>query len=132
MTIDAIINEFDKKLKCVQNENAENFKQLRILLSKKEFINTDNKHDEEIVYHPNDLLEDMQFHSDVKQELFNYLNLKHQKKIENRDNCQILTKFEEEQSRTIPDDIVCAVCNSGDYEDNDLIVFCSVSIIQIN
>jgi hypothetical protein len=36
----------------------------------------------------------------------------------------ILSRAEEERDSN-PDDIVCLICNDGDYEDNDLIVYCS-------
>jgi hypothetical protein len=36
----------------------------------------------------------------------------------------ILSRAEEERDSN-PDDIVCLICNDGDYEDHDLIVYCS-------
>lgn len=38
-----------------------------------------------------------------------------------------LSTFKEEMQQTHVDDIVCVICNDGDYEENDLIVYCSVS-----
>jgi len=74
-------------------------------------------------YDPDDILIDMQFKSKFKKEFEEYIIKKHEKISENQNEI-ILSRTDEEKNHN-PDDIVCLVCNDGDYEDNNLIVYCS-------
>lgn len=42
-----------------------------------------------------------------------------------------ISTFKEEQDNLLQEDIVCVICNDGDYEENDLIVYCSVSFVYL-
>lgn len=74
-------------------------------------------------YDRDDILIDMQFKSKFKKEFEDYIIKKHEEISENKKDV-ILSRLDEEKNHN-PDDIVCLVCNDGDYEDNNLIVYCS-------
>lgn len=74
-----------------------------------------------------EILQDMIYQSDTKNEFKKLLLRKHQ---DNPNlNSSPLTKWIDEFSQLNPDDIVCVICSDGDYEDDDLIVYCSVNFI---
>jgi hypothetical protein len=95
-----------------QNSYTEKFK--KYLISKKENdgkkIYEEDKDDIEFNLQ-NDLIKDLQNSNTYSTSL-------HNTKF-------ILSRQEEEDQNSNPDDIVCLICNDGDYEDNDLIVYCS-------
>lgn len=74
-------------------------------------------------YDRDDILIDMQFKSISKKQFEEYIIRKHEEISENQKEV-ILSRSDEEKNHN-PDDIVCLVCNDGDYEDNNLIVYCS-------
>lgn len=74
-------------------------------------------------YDRENILIDMQFKSNFKKEFQDYIIRKHEE-ISESQNEVILSRSDEEKNHN-PDDIVCLVCNDGDYEDNNLIVYCS-------
>lgn len=73
------------------------------------------------------ILKDMNFENKTIQKWRTYMKKK-QEIINNTDSTK-LSSFKDEKNETSSDDIVCVICNDGDYEENDLIVYCSVSII---
>lgn len=75
-------------------------------------------------YDKNDLLKDIYFEHKIFHYWRSLLKRKHEK-----ENCKNYTSFKDEKVSTNSDDIVCVVCNDGDYEENDLIVYCAVSHI---
>ena len=101
-------------------------------IREKKQICTDYKTYDSECYNKNNLNQDMQFISYSKNKFFKYLNQRHDEHSTTGGK-KVLMKFEEEQinNNEYTDDIVCSICNDGDYEDNDLIVFCSVIIIKV-
>lgn len=57
--------------------------------------------------------------------------LKKRQELFNSGKGQMFSTFQDERLGTSSDDIVCVVCNDGDYEENDLIVYCSVRNLQL-
>ncbi len=88
-------------------------------------ILTDNPYDNfsTIDYNRDNILIDMQFKSKFKKEFEEYIIRKHEEIAEKQKEV-ILSRSDEEKNHN-PDDIVCLVCSDGDYEDNNLIVYCS-------
>ena len=128
LPVNNMINEIESILRLIQLKNEGNFSDICDKISNnKEFICIDSP-EKELIIDYEDILTDMQYCSNIVQNYHDYLVEKHNQNIKIKENCEILTKFEDEQNKTVPDDVVCAVCNSGDYEDNDLIVFCSVTM----
>jgi len=116
------ISDVSTRVKYNLNELKNNMK-----ANKGNLICTDYKVYDPDCYNKNNLNLDMQYISLSKNKFFKYLNQRHDENLTNG-NKKIYSKFEEEQSNIHADDIVCTICNDGDYEDNDLIVFCSVII----
>jgi len=81
-------------------------------------------------YDIDDILIDMQFKSKIKREFEEYIIRKHEEISENQKEV-ILSRLDEEKFHN-PDDIVCLVCNDGDYEDNNLIVYCSKCLMTVH
>lgn len=72
------------------------------------------------------ILKDMNFDNKISLSWRAYLKKR-------QESCFLTTKpaistFKEEQDNLLQEDIVCVICNDGDYEENDLIVYCSVSV----
>lgn len=70
-----------------------------------------------------DILINMRYKSKYKRLFQDYLIRKHEE-LSEKNKEVILSRSAEEKNHN-PDDIVCLVCNDGDYEDNNLIVYCS-------
>ncbi len=98
--------------------NKENDSFLKIL--------TDNTYETQSIkeYDQDDILTDLQFKSRHKTEFLQHIVRKHEEMSEKSHKEIILSRSDEEKNHN-PDDIVCLVCNDGDYEDNNLIVYCS-------
>jgi len=126
VSVDKMISDIESILKEIDLYNERNLDELSQRISQnKDFICTDNPDKEHTIDYEN-ILTDIKYYSDVLQKYHDYLLEKHNNNIKIKETAEVLTKFEDEQNKTVPDDVVCAICNSGDYEDNDLIVFCSV------
>lgn len=91
------------------SENQENCKEINQLQNSK--IDKD------------DILMDLRFKSKHSKDFEDYIIHKNEEMNEKKKEI-ILSRSDEEKYNN-PDDIVCLVCNDGDYEDNDLIVYCS-------
>lgn len=99
------------------NLNIKNLLDLMSLPMNTEF-NTGNLSTEE------NILKDNLFENKVLQTWRAYLKKKHE--LNNLDpNKKTFNNFMEEMKSLTQDDIVCVICNDGDYEENDLIVYCS-------
>lgn len=76
-----------------------------------------------------EILQDVVYQSNVKSEFKKLLLRKH---LDNPNLANSpLTKWVDEFSQLNPDDIVCVICSDGDYEDDDLIVYCSVFFVYL-
>lgn len=71
------------------------------------------------------LLKDMTFENKIFHHWRSFLKKKQE--YSNTNN-KLYETFQDELNSTDSDDIVCVVCNDGDYEENDLIVYCAVSL----
>jgi hypothetical protein len=113
-------NEKNLSLSLLNNLNYNNFFGGKLLKDKDGFIEIDeikNKFDKE------DVLMDLRYKSKYSKDFMDYIINKNEEMNEKKKDI-ILTRLDEEKYNN-PDDIVCLVCNDGDYEDNDLIVYCS-------
>lgn len=70
-----------------------------------------------------DILTDLRYKSKYSKEFEDYII--HKNEEINEKKKEIILSRSDEEKYNNPDDIVCLVCNDGDYEDNDLIVYCS-------
>lgn len=78
---------------------------------------------------PDDILVDLKYNIPDEEEYLNYLE---KKQLEGKDLLKPGEPIRQFTSakykpRIAPEDMVCQVCNDGDYTDDDLIVFCAVS-----
>ena len=60
------------------------------------------------------------------------LDIDYHSKILKRFREEILSKEDQQTEEEEPDDIVCFVCGDGDYEDDNLIVYCSKCNIKVH
>jgi hypothetical protein len=135
LSTEVMINFISDKLNRLTAKNNFNISKFILKIGQEtNFLCADKKI---FKYDPDDILIDMKFQNAYTSEFQNYLIKKHEEKasvgsyINDKDldsNSKhhhfILSRVEEEMNSN-PDDIVCLVCNDGDYEDNDLIVYCS-------
>jgi hypothetical protein len=71
------------------------------------------------------ILKDIYYESKIFHQYRSYL--KRKQEIYHSGNKQMFSTFKDEQQGTLSDDIVCVICNDGDYEEDNLIVYCAVS-----
>lgn len=71
------------------------------------------------------LIKDTYYESKVFHQYRAYL--KRKQEVFHSGNKQLFSTFKDEQQGTLSDDIVCVICNDGDYEEDNLIVYCAVS-----
>ena len=133
LTLDSFIDRMETCLTILNNRNNSLFKTLTNNLKENEgkFSLTNGK---KFNYDPDDVLIDLKYLNTYSKNFQNYLIKKHEDKpyltstpAENGKKSAgcILSRLEEEELNNNPDDIVCVICNDGDYEDDDLIVYCS-------
>lgn len=103
-----VFNLYNEDASFISNSSSANFSYLKDTDNILKDINIDSK-----------IFQVWRAYQKRKQETLNYNN-KHN---------HALSNFKEEMLKTPVDDIVCIVCNDGDYEENDLIVYCSVNLI---
>ena len=99
----------NKKLALKINSESGNYKSFTSLL-KNCNINEEN------------VLKDVVYESKISKVWRNYLKKKF---LQSQSNLSI--NGLDSDKAPISDDALCSVCNDGDYEDNNLIVYCSVS-----
>ncbi len=145
-SVDDIINQLNKKLALVgERKNLQMSSLLKKIKENDKFLcSTENFY----TYDAEDVLVDMRLQNRFSKKFVEYLISKHEKeKVVKKSDMKeettpgqelflngysspqkkakvILTRAEEEKTSN-PDDVVCLICNDGDYEDNDLIVYCS-------
>ena len=132
IAIDAYIERMETSLSKLNNSNNALFKRLTQEL-KENVGNLSLILGKEYFYDPDDVLNDLKYTHSNSKDFQRYLINKHEAKnistncteSEKKSNSFILSRVEEEELNNNPDDIVCVVCNDGDYEDDDLIVYCS-------
>ena len=128
-SIDCIINKLSENLNLISKINSEKIENslLNQISDLENKILTDKNHEgnsfDYSEYDPDDVLIDMKYKSKHIKNFIDYTIKKHEEYSENDKNI-ILSRVDADKSHN-PDDIVCLVCNDGDYEDNDLIVYCS-------
>lgn len=116
-----IINKLKGKLEKVSLRNDELLNKIDVNNKNISTIKTLSKDCFLKSYDKNDLLKDIYF----EHKIFHYWRSLLKKKNE-KENIKNYTSFQDEKISTNSDDIVCVVCNDGDYEENDLIVYCAV------
>jgi hypothetical protein len=118
--IDSIISKLTSLNDTISNINRTSFDWLKHSIRENftDYICTDGEYS----YDPNDILNDMTFKSDAIKKFKEYIINNHEALALKG---EIITCRAEEENLGNPDDIVCLVCNDGDYEDNNLIVYCS-------
>jgi hypothetical protein len=132
-SIDSYIDRMETCLTLLNNRNNSLFKTLTNDLKENEgkFFLTNGK---KFNYEADDVLIDLKYLNSYSKKFQNYLIKKHEDKPYLTSNSSengkksagcILSRLEEEELNNNPDDIVCVICNDGDYEDDDLIVYCS-------
>jgi hypothetical protein len=121
-SIDNMISNMNKMLGEVSERNKSLFKG-----------KSTNRYDpptELFKYDPDDVLTDLRVRSDTINKFKDYIIRKHIEKAESND--KVFTSRIEEEINCNPDDIVCLVCSDGDYEDDDLIVYCSLCQMTVH
>jgi hypothetical protein len=134
--LEKMITILDNKLKIIKSKNENILDSIFQTIQDENFICS---FEDEFAYDQNDILIDMNFNNKYIKEFRTYLINKHERDSRSIPFCEdsaevglskqknkfsIFTR-EEEINNSNPDDIVCLVCNDGDYEENDLIVYCS-------
>jgi hypothetical protein len=133
-SIDDYINKIQTCLNDLNNRNNSLFKSLTAQLKESEgkfsLLNGKGYN-----YDPDDVLNDLKYLNIYSKKFQNYLIKKNEDRVfinpisskesGYKSNGCILSRLEEEELNNNPDDIVCVICNDGDYEDDDLIVYCS-------
>ena len=113
MNIEMLINELQRTADVVHEINK---KKITSNI-KNEFILT-SKYDSNFSY--DDYIRmDMEYHSKTIGKFIEYIKTQNEMK----------NVFLDESD---PDDVVCVVCNDGDYEDDNLIVYCSICHITVH
>ena len=127
-----LIGSLEKNMKEITEKNEKNLSALLNEMNipeanpKKGKLLTDDSLENEsmkAIYDKDDILVDLRYKSKHSKDFEKYIIQKNEEMNEKKKEI-ILTRVDEEKYNN-PDDIVCLVCNDGDYEDNDLIVYCS-------
>jgi hypothetical protein len=140
--LDQIIQKFNQDIDQLAQKNISEIKKITDKLSNlksKGEINLQSKHDPEYI------LCDSEMSCREKEEYFNYLIKKHKEKIQAYEKKERILSIKEElielesncnKNEVLGlcnyDEIKCLVCNDGDYEENDLIVYCEDCQITVH
>jgi len=132
ITMDAYINKMETSLDKLHSSNNDLLKRLTGELNRNDG-NLSLIFGKEYFYDADDVLNDLKYTHSNSKNFQRYLINKHEAKnisatcteSDKKSSSIILSRLEEEELNNNPDDIVCVVCNDGDYEDDDLIVYCS-------
>lgn len=130
MSIDTIIGNFQDYSNELQKRNQTFLKSLLSKLNIRNSIEEENKG--QYQYDPDDILTDMKYRSSCMNLYKTWLIKKHEEKASEANHNVLMSRIEEECLNNNPDDIVCYICNDGDYEDNDLIVYCSLCQMTVH
>ena len=127
ISIESIIDKFSENLNKITFINQDRIQNRLVssLQNNENKILTDNivNSFDYAEYDPDDILIDMKYKSKYIKKFMDHIIKKHEENSGNNKDV-ILSRLDEEKNHN-PDDIVCLICNDGDYEDNDLIVYCS-------
>lgn len=127
-SVDSMITKMTSQFNEITNKNKKLWEELRknIKKSQSDLLNTDyNSYDRDL-YDSNDVNLDNTYFSISKNKYFKYLHQRHDDTLYENSK-KVIENYIDEQSKVNSDDVVCSICNDGDYEEHDLIVFCSVS-----
>ena len=116
--LDEIISNIEDSLKTIEKFNSEKL----INYIKKKFILTE-KFNNDISYDEY-LRMDMEFHTKSINKFIEYIKNINEQRNASLDPLNI--------GNIDPDDVVCSICNDGDYEDDNLIVYCSICHITVH
>jgi len=122
--ISDIISHFKTKISETNKRNSELIEEkINMQNPKIESLINLNKNCYYSITEKDNILKDLSFENKIFHHWRSYLK----KKQENQffSGGKYMT-FQDELKSTNSDDIVCVVCNDGDYEENDLIVYCAV------
>ena len=112
-SIEELMEIIQKNISTIDKLNSSNISQH----IKKNFLLT-NKYDGNSTYDEY-LRMDMEYHSRLLNKFVDYIKTKNELRNLALDEVD-------------PDDVVCVVCNDGDYEDDNLIVYCAVCHITVH
>ena len=116
--IEEIISNIENSLKTIEKYNSEKI----INKIEKKYLLTE-KYDSNISYEEY-IRMDMEYHTKKINKFIEYIKNINESKKELLDPLNI---------RNIdPDDVVCSICNDGDYEEDNLIVYCSICHITVH
>lgn len=118
--IDVMIEQMTKLLENVIGRNDKTLTDLKGDIIKRPLM-TDR--DDYYTYRSDNILTDLEYDSVWPVKFTKHLI----KKNEERQNLSTTYEVPED-----PDDVVCQVCNDGDYEDYDLIVYCSSCTLTVH
>jgi hypothetical protein len=124
--LEAVIAKLDKMLIDVQARNHAAFSSLKASVGGLGISSSKDLYE----YNPEDILTDLRVKSDTLNKFKEYIIKKYIERSEA--NNKVYTSRVEEETDCNPDDIVCLVCNNGDYEDDDLIVYCSLCQMTVH
>ncbi len=116
--LDKIISNIEDSLKTIEKFNSQKL----INNIQKKFLLTE-KFDSNISYDEY-LRMDMEFHTKSINKFIEYI------KNLNESRNALLDPLN--AGNIDPDDVVCSICNDGDYEDDNLIVYCSICHITVH
>lgn len=129
--LDFLISELEDQYSEIKKTNEEGIKKLE-----NDFHNEKNTIFEDIKENPNNILNDLEVVKKEEEDFLNYLENKQQDLFFFEDENQKETElnldtidFPAKTRKILKDDIVCQVCNDGDYSEDNLIVFCAVIYI---
>jgi hypothetical protein len=121
--LEQVVNTMTGMLEEVSNRNNIAFENLQTCLN-------ENIPNDFYQYNPDDILTDHRINSETLNHFKEYIIKKYLDSAES--NSKIFSSRIEEENNCNPDDIVCLVCNNGDYEDDDLIVYCSTCQMTVH
>lgn len=127
--ISDIISHFKKAITDVQLNNKSLMSKFTSNNPKIKCLSELNKTCFYSITEKDNLIKDTYYESKVFHQYRSYL--KRKQEVFHNGNKQMFSTFKDEQQGTLSDDIVCVICNDGDYEEDNLIVYCAVSNIYI-
>lgn len=110
--IDDLINGVTNTLNLLQTQRKSTLNSLIKNINLSNLICNDGTMEDQDT---SNIMQDMEYHSNTIKQFLKYLE---------KDNAKRATNTNIDNYNF--DDVVCSICNDGNYEDNDLIVFCSV------
>ena len=128
--IDNFINKADSLLNELKKSNSKTIYSIIDKIRKDKGYILTHKYQGLFNNDNNDILRDLIFYSKYQDDYIDYIkkqNMLKTSKLNNIDN--FCFSFEDEIMKISPDDIVCFICSRDEYEQHNLIVFCSVNLL---